>query len=53
MHLSDYTTNERIFIDANIFIYNAFDDPIYGVSSSIFLKKIEEGNIFLSSQWRV
>ena len=45
MHLSDYTTKERIFIDANIFIYNALDDPIYGVSSSIFLKKIEEGEL--------
>ena len=45
MHLSDYTTKERIFIDANIFIYNALDDPIYGVNSSIFLKKIEEGEL--------
>jgi len=43
--LSDFTGNERIFIDANIFIYNALDDPIYAESCSDFLRKVETNNI--------
>jgi predicted nucleic acid-binding protein len=32
--LSNFVGDERIFIDANIFIYNALDDPMYADSSS-------------------
>jgi predicted nucleic acid-binding protein len=43
--LTDFGGDERIFIDANIFIYNALDDPIYADSSSDFLRKVETNKI--------
>ena len=43
--LQDYDLPERIFIDANIFIYNALDHPEFGVSCSGFLEKVEKGEI--------
>jgi predicted nucleic acid-binding protein len=43
--LSDYTSDECIFIDANIFIYNALDNPIYAGSCSDFLMLVETDKI--------
>ena len=34
MRLLEYDRDDRIFIDANIFIYNALDHPLYGDSCS-------------------
>lgn len=45
MFLSDYTSDECIFIDANIFIYNALDNPIYAESCSDFLMLVETDKI--------
>ena len=45
MILSKFTSNERIFIDANIFIYNALDDPLYAESCTDFLRQVEANNI--------
>ena len=45
MLLSKFTSNERIFIDANIFIYNALDDPLYAESCTDFLRQVEANNI--------
>ncbi|CAG0980561.1 hypothetical protein METP3_02055 [Methanosarcinales archaeon] len=45
MLLSNFTGDERIFIDANIFIYNALDDPIYADSCTDFLRKVETNKI--------
>ncbi len=45
MPLSNFTGNERIFIDANIFIYNALDDPLYAGSCSDFLRLVEANRI--------
>ncbi len=33
MQLRNFSGKERIFIDANIFIYNALDDPNYAQAS--------------------
>ncbi|GBE53865.1 MAG TPA: PIN domain-containing protein [Euryarchaeota archaeon] len=43
--LQDYDLPERIFIDANIFIYNALDHPEFGGSCSGFLERVEKGEI--------
>ncbi len=45
MDISAYNLKEKIFVDANIFIFNALDDPKYANSSTEFLKKIERGEI--------
>lgn len=45
MFLSNFVSDERIFIDANIFIYNALDDPMFADSSSDFLRKVETNKI--------
>lgn len=45
MLLSDFTGKERIFIDANIFIYNALDDPTYAEACSDFLRLVEKNKI--------
>lgn len=45
MLLSNFTIDERIFIDANIFIYNAIDDPIYAESCTDFLRQVENNKI--------
>jgi hypothetical protein len=41
--LAEYEGKERIFIDANIFIFHATDDATFGVSCTAFLKRVEEG----------
>jgi predicted nucleic acid-binding protein len=43
--LYDFDLNEPIFIDANIFLFHAFDDPDYGEAATNFLTAIEEGHI--------
>jgi predicted nucleic acid-binding protein len=43
--LSNFAVDERIFIDANIFIYNALDDPGYAESCSDFLRRVETNKI--------
>jgi len=45
MRLLEYDRDDRIFIDANIFIYNALDHPLYGDSCSNFLNRVECGLI--------
>ncbi len=45
MLLGNFTGKERIFIDANIFIYNALDDPNYAQACSDFLRRIETNKI--------
>ena len=45
MLLSNFSIEERIFIDANIFIYNALDNPIYAESCTDFLRQVETDKI--------
>ncbi len=45
MKLAEYEAEERIFIDANIFIFHANDDATFGDSCTAFLNRIEEGEI--------
>ena len=45
MLISNFAAGERIFIDANIFIYNALDDPLYAGSCSDFLRQVETNKI--------
>lgn len=45
MFLSEFAGEERIFIDANIFIYNALDDPAYAEACSDFLRLVEINRI--------
>ncbi len=45
MFLSEFFGEERIFIDANIFIYNALDDPNYAEACSDFLRLVETNRI--------
>lgn len=45
MLLSNFAADERIFIDANIFIYNALDDSHYAESCSDFLRQVETNKI--------
>ncbi len=45
MLLSNFTADKRIFIDANIFIYNALDDLHYAESCTDFLRLVETNKI--------
>ncbi len=45
MLLSNFAADERIFIDANVFIYNALDDPHYAESCSNFLRQVETNKL--------
>jgi len=45
MLLNNYALEEKIFIDANIFIFNALDDPRFGENATSFLEKVEKGRI--------
>lgn len=44
MKLAEYEGDERIFIDANIFIFHANDD-MFGDSCTAFLNRIEGGEV--------
>lgn len=39
MKLLEIQSGKRIFIDANIFLYSAFDHPIFGVACKEFLER--------------
>jgi len=44
-NLDDFVSDERIFVDANIFTFHHLDDPGYGESSTEFLQGIEDSEI--------
>lgn len=43
--LEDFNLPEPIFVDANVFLFHAFDDPERGESASFFLQRVENGQI--------
>lgn len=43
--VSDLPEGEKVFIDANIYLFNALDDSKYGESSTRFLERIEQGEV--------
>lgn len=45
MILSQVPSGERIFIDANIFLYSVFGHSVYGKSCNDFLKRAENDEI--------
>lgn len=45
MILSQIPSGERIFIDANIFLYSVFEHAVYGKSCKDFLKRVENDEI--------
>lgn len=45
MNLSSIPSGTQIFIDANIFLYEVFDDPDFGEVSYKFIKMVEGGSI--------
>lgn len=46
MRLSEITPGEKAFIDANIFLYSAFEHPIFGEPCKLFLERANKGEIF-------
>jgi len=45
MRVNELPEGEKVFVDANIFLFNALDDRRYGGASTQFLEKIEIGEI--------
>jgi len=45
MRVSELSEGGEVFVDANIYLFNALDDPKYGEASTLFLEKIERGEI--------
>lgn len=45
MKVNELPEGENIFVDANIYLFNALDDQRYGEASTQFLEKIEQGEI--------
>ena len=45
MRVSELPKEEKLFVDANIYLFNALDDPRYGETSTQLLEKIERGAI--------
>ncbi len=45
MRLSEIPHGEKVFIDANIFLYSAFDHPTFGEPCKAFLDKADEGKV--------
>lgn len=43
--LADFVADEPIFVDANIFLFHAFDDEEHGKAATSFLVKIENEEI--------
>jgi predicted nucleic acid-binding protein len=43
--LADFAADEPIFVDANIFLFHAFDDEKHGKAATTFLVRIEEEEI--------
>jgi predicted nucleic acid-binding protein len=47
--LSQVPSGERIFIDANIFLYSVFGHAVYGKSCNDFLRRAENDEIMLTA----
>ena len=45
MKVSELPDGENVFVDANIYLFNALDDPRCGEASTRFLENIERGYI--------
>lgn len=45
MKVSELPGGENVFVNANIYLFNALDDPRYGEASTRFLENIERGGI--------
>lgn len=45
MDIKDFPSNEKIYIDSNIFIYVVLENPKYISSCKTFLEKVERGEI--------
>jgi predicted nucleic acid-binding protein len=45
LKLLEISNDERIFIDANIFLYSAFEHPIFGNTCKKFLQRIESNDV--------
>jgi len=45
MKVDDLPEEEAVFIDANIFLFHALDEPRYGEASTLFLERVERGEI--------
>jgi len=45
MSLINYVGEDKIFVDANIFLFHAFNNIEYGEECTIFLRRIEKGEI--------
>jgi predicted nucleic acid-binding protein len=43
--LADFVADEPIFVDANIFLFHAFDDEEYGEAATSFLARIENEEV--------
>lgn len=43
--LADFVADEPIFVDANIFLFHAFNDDEYGEAATSFLTKIENEKV--------
>jgi len=44
-NLADFTADEPIFIDANIFLFHAFDDKEHGDAATAFLTRVENAEV--------
>ena len=45
LKLSELPANEKLFKDANIFLYSAFKHPVFGNKCKDFLIRVEKGEI--------
>ena len=45
MTFADLGAGERIFLDANLFVYHFVADPLYGAACSQFLQRVENQEI--------
>ena len=43
MRVSELSEGGEVFVDANIYLFNALDDPKYGEASTLFLAKHPKG----------
>ncbi len=45
MRVSELPEGEKVFIDADVYLFNALDDSKYGESSTRFLEWVEQGEV--------
>ncbi len=45
MRLTDFDSDEEVYIDANIFIYTMLKNPKYFASCKSFLERVEKGEV--------